>query len=334
MRNQRMDLFKCVAIYSVVLLHIKTGVLDGQTAALTRFAVPYFFLVAGYFAYGQGEGKLLKRARHSLLLWAASAGLVAILCAGMVWRSGWSFVIYLQQQFTPRAWLELLAFQILPFPYGYHLWFIGALPLLYGLWWAVTRLCRQRERDIPCRLLAAGAVLLLGLHLFLGEGCAILGRRSVPPQYLRNAWMDGLPFFLLGAWMRFDEEWIVSRVTHTMVGGGLLLGGGAVLAEQRLAGDQDLFAGSVLFALLLLAAAMKWPEVKQGPVRRWMCRCGSTLTFLIYMVHVPLYSFFYEWRAVPIFGWVVEQHLVSAPVIALLSTGIALLIRTGKERLT
>lgn len=333
MRNQRMDLFKCIAIYSVVLLHIKTGVLNGQTAALTRFAVPYFFLVTGYFAYGQGEEKMLKRARHALLLWAASAGLVSALCAGMVWRSGWSFLIYLQQQFTPQAWLELLAFQILPFPYAYHLWFIGALPLLYCLWWAVIRVCRRWGRDIPFRLLAAGAVLLLGIHLFLGEGCAVLGRGSVPPQYLRNAWMDGLPFFLLGAWMHFDEERIISGVTHTMIGGGLLLGGAAALAEQYLAGYQDLFAGSILFALLLMAAALKWPEVGQGPVRRWMCRCGSTLTFLIYMIHVPLYSFFCEWSYVPPFGWVVEHPLISAPVIAVLSTGIALLIRTGKERL-
>lgn len=38
MRNQRMNLFQCAAIYSVVLLYIKTGLLDGQTAALTRFA--------------------------------------------------------------------------------------------------------------------------------------------------------------------------------------------------------------------------------------------------------------------------------------------------------
>ena len=46
MRNQRMDLFQCVAIYSVVPLHIKTGLLDGQTAALTRFAAPFFLLGA------------------------------------------------------------------------------------------------------------------------------------------------------------------------------------------------------------------------------------------------------------------------------------------------
>ncbi len=329
MRNQRMDLFKCIAIYSVVLLHIKTGVLDGQTAALTRFAVPYFFLVAGYFSYGQGEKKLLERARRSLLLWAASAGLVAALCAGTVWRAGWSFLIYLQQQFTPRAWLELAVFQILPFPYGYHLWFIGAMPLLYLIWWAVTRLWPE----IPYRALAGAAVLLLGMNLFLGEGLALLGRGSVPVRYLRNAWLDGLPFFLLGAWMHSDQEWMVSRVTHTMIWGGLLLSGGAVLAGQSLAGDLDLFSGSVLFALLLMAAALKWPGVRQGPAGRLMCRCGSSLTFLIYMIHVPLYSFFCEWSHVPLFGWIVGHRLITAPVIAVLSTGIAVLVRDGKERL-
>ena len=37
-RNQRMDLFKCLAIYCVVFLHIKSGVQswDWTVTALTR----------------------------------------------------------------------------------------------------------------------------------------------------------------------------------------------------------------------------------------------------------------------------------------------------------
>lgn len=333
MRNQRIDLFKCAAIYCVVFLHIKTGRLDWAVTALTRFAVPYFFLVAGYFSYGQSEQKLLRRARHSLLLWAEGVGLVFVLCAAMVRRNPeWSVWVYLQQQFTPRAWGELLAMQLVPFPHSYHLWFIGSMPVLYVIWWAVTRLCRRAGRRSPTGCLAAAAVGLLGVHLLLTEGAALLGRESVPAQYLRNAWMDGLPFFLLGVWMYEKEPEITSRLSKGQIAAGLLLSGGAALAEQSLAGVQDLFAGSILFALLLLAAAMKWGTVGQNPAVRWMCFCGSSLTFYIYMIHVPLYGFFYEWSYVPLFGWIVEHPAAAAPVVALLSTVLALGLHWVKSR--
>lgn len=334
MRNQRIDLFKCIAIYCVVFLHIKTGRLDWAVTALTRFAVPYFFLVAGYFAYGQTEQKLLRRARHSLVLWAEGVGLVFVLCAAMVRRNPeWSVWVYLQQQFTPRAWAELLTMQLVPFPHSYHLWFIGAMPLLYGIWWAVTRLCRRAGRRIPAGALAAAGICLLGVHLLLGEGAALLGRDSVPAQYLRNAWMDGLPFFLLGVGMHEKEAEITSRLSKGPILAGLLLSGGAALAEQYLAGMQELFAGSILFALLLLAAGMKWGTVRQNPAARWMCFCGSSLTFYIYMLHVPMYGFFCEWSCVPLFGWIVDHPPIAAPVVALLSTGLAVGLQRVKNRI-
>ena len=63
MRNQRMDLFQCAAIYSVVPLHIKTGLLDGQTVALPRFATAgrlgAFWRGAPYLPVGRGAERRL-----------------------------------------------------------------------------------------------------------------------------------------------------------------------------------------------------------------------------------------------------------------------------------
>ena len=67
-RNQRIDLFKCLAIYSVTFLHIKSGVWDQPVTALSRYAVPYFFLVSGYFAFGKRPKQLLRQAGRAALM--------------------------------------------------------------------------------------------------------------------------------------------------------------------------------------------------------------------------------------------------------------------------
>ena len=133
-RNKRMDLFKCLAIYSVVFLHIKSGVQswDWTVTALTRWAVPCFFLVSGYFAWEKRPGRLLRQAGRSALMWAAALGLVLALCAAMILRHpGWSVWEYIRGQLTGQALRELLIGQVVPYPYAYHIWYIGALPLLY-----------------------------------------------------------------------------------------------------------------------------------------------------------------------------------------------------------
>lgn len=332
MRNGKIDLLKCVAIYSVVFLHIKSGVWDQLGAAVFRYAVPYFFMVSGYFAYGQGEKKLLRRALHALLLWLAAFGLVLGLCAAIVWRNpGWSAWDYISGQFTREATLTMLLTQSVPFPYAYHIWYIGALPILYLLWWVVTAVCSRAGRAIKPSALGWLGCGLLGIHLALSEGLPLLGHAPVDATLLRNVWLDGLPFFLLGLWLRGDQYRAVDRLSGKLIAGGIVLGNLLALWEQYIFGARDLFLGTVLTAVLLMVAALKRPQVSQGPLSRAACFCGRALTFSIYAIHVPLYSFFYEWQGVPAFRWVIEHRLAAPFVIAALSTVGALAVYGAKN---
>lgn len=329
-RNQRMDLFKCLAIYCVVFLHIKSGVQswDWTVTALTRWAVPYFFLVSGYFAWGKPPGRLLRQAGRAALMWAAALGLVLALCAGMILRHpGWSVWEYIRGQLTGQALRELLIGQVVPFPYAYHIWYIGALPLLYLLWGAISALAVRLGREVPCRLLAGLSCALLALHFCLSEGLGMLGREPVSPLLLRSAWLDGFPFFALGAWMRRDRERL--RALARPVPAAVLLLGSLLLTlgEQRLAGMVDLFFGSAVTAALLMVLAVGWPEVGRGPLRRAACWCGGRLTFLIYAIHVPLHgALFIEWQGGPAILWGTNHPRQVPFAIAALSTGLAVLL--------
>ena len=193
MRNQRIDLLKCAAIFSVVFLHIKSGLWDWPVTCLTRFAVPCFFLIAGYYAYGQGEGKLLRRAWHTFLLWLAGVGVAAALWAGMILRHpGWSLWPAFWDQIRLGSWLKLLVYQEVPFAYSYHLWFIGSMPLLYLAWrrrplscWQSTCFCRRGLPYWDGRSRRPNICATPGWtacpSFYWGRGCTETRRKSYPP---------------------------------------------------------------------------------------------------------------------------------------------------------
>ena len=55
-QNYKLDLFKCIAAYCVVLIHVPfPGMVGNAANCLARFAVPLFFLVSGYYSRGRSS---------------------------------------------------------------------------------------------------------------------------------------------------------------------------------------------------------------------------------------------------------------------------------------
>ena len=65
--NDKLDLFKCISIYAVVLAHIPLpGQFGWALCALAKFSVVLFFLTAGYFSYEKFPRVLARRAGLAL----------------------------------------------------------------------------------------------------------------------------------------------------------------------------------------------------------------------------------------------------------------------------
>ena len=181
--NDKLDLWKCVAIYSVIFIHI---LLPGQIGVavncLARFAVPLFFLSAGFFSWRSPPRVLSRRTvRTAGLLLFACLALLGLGCA-MARHGGASMGAYLLGRFTWANAASLVLWQLFPLPYSWPLWFLAALLMIYLMWWGLTALLRGR---LPHRLLA---VLALGLL----AGCG-WGRRRGPfwrcgSATARNSW--------------------------------------------------------------------------------------------------------------------------------------------------
>ena len=331
--NQRLNLIRCVAAYSVVFLHVRfPGDLGVAINCLARFAVPLFFLSAGYFSYGRPAPVLRRRVgRCTGQLLLACLPPLLLGCA-LAARRGEEVGRYLESRITAGGVLRLLLVQEIPLPYVWPIWFLAALVMIYVLWWGLTRLLGRDA--IPWNRLAVLALLTLALHLWLGEGRIYRGLKPVPTLWLRNVWLDGLPFFTLGGWLGSQEERLRRGARPWMVYGALGLGCALSLFERSRGDYVDLHLGSILMALSAMTAAIVWPDLKRDTWLNRLLSRGGALTFSIYALHIPLYGLLLEWREVPLFGWILDHPAITplavAGVCTLLAMGLAGIRGLGK----
>ena len=85
MRNRTFDLFKWVAALFVLLLHVPfPGDVGGTVRMFARWAVPFFFMVSGYFTCNtvrRGDtGRLVRRVRRLAGIYIPAACFYALWC--------------------------------------------------------------------------------------------------------------------------------------------------------------------------------------------------------------------------------------------------------------
>lgn len=66
-KNDCLNVWKGIAAFAVVLIHCTLPGVPGEIIkGIARFAVPLFFLISGYFAYGREDAVLRRREIHIL----------------------------------------------------------------------------------------------------------------------------------------------------------------------------------------------------------------------------------------------------------------------------
>ena len=69
--NKSINVLKCLAIFAVICIHCKLfnlGAKGGIVVALCRFAVPFFFMVSGYFSFFDNRSKALEKYKDEYLV--------------------------------------------------------------------------------------------------------------------------------------------------------------------------------------------------------------------------------------------------------------------------
>ena len=328
LRNQRMDLYKGIAIYSVIAIHVLfPGSFGSGIRALARFAVPFFFLTAGYFNFNASTHSLGRRAVRTLKQLVLSSIPYLLLGCLLTVKTGKSVWEWMKSFWGIRYLKEFFQFHTVPFPYAWQLWFLGALLTVYLLWWAFHTLAGAAGRSFPYDAAAIAAVVLLLLHLVLGEGLGLLGQET-DNRLLRNALLDGLPFFALGSWAAWRRRDIKAANIpwHYLILGGTALS----LIEAKLTGKQELYLGTLILLAGLMGRCIRYRRAPEGKLSHVLQFCGQELTLPIFVVHMLVLAAI---REIPVLSWLNNLSWLLPIVVAALSTLIALGLVWAKANL-
>lgn len=283
-RNQAIECCRLAAAVGVVFIHILfPGQLGSAVHCLARIAVPFFFVVSGYFAWGAEEGKIKKRAVDTLKLYAAAV--VLSLLWGMLREGilkGAPIVPWLLETFTVRnlaLWFVVNA----DFIGGGHLWYLTSLLVCYLVLYLYVRWNGGKYQF----LYVFGGVLL-ALQIVLNSYTIAVGL-SVSNLLYRNALLLGLPLFTLGIFLREHGSRLRETFALTNKKLVLLFGLGVVLSVLQWVafGEIELPIGAVLevFALMLLLVSAPSLAKEHTVPARMIAHFGSLSTF-VYITHL------------------------------------------------
>lgn len=269
-RNSCLDWIKGAACFFVVFMHCEfPGKLGVLVQCVSRFCVPFFFMVSGYFAWYEKP----KRPRYAAKL--RHVGCITLfavlfyLCVNCL-RSGFSWIRL--TDWSSVNWLKFLLFNEPNFVAG-QLWFLFALFYVYVLW-AITdrlKLYRFAYPMIP---------VLLSAYLLLAQGAYCLGFR-IPNYLYRNFLIEGFPLFLLGHLIHHNQTkiHISNRVFLTVLIASTLL----CMVERKLFGRDfgiQVCTFPQVISLFLLGCAN--PQFGKGSL---LARFGLLYSMYIYILH-------------------------------------------------
>ena len=207
--NYCLDFIKGIACILVVFMHCEfPGILGTAVQAVSRFCVPLFFMVSGYFCYFVStespdiSSKMIKKIKHvgKITLFACLAYIAFDIVQYFIFdRSVFTF--------SKGSLLNLIIFNQ-PFIVAGQYWFLFALLYDYILFALILKF-----RIIKYVYIIAFG--MIAVYIALAQGAHLLGIH-IPNCYYRNFLIEGLCFFVMGNWIHLQQ----CKLKFTPGGGG------------------------------------------------------------------------------------------------------------------
>ena len=285
MRNKSLDAVKAIAACLVVCIHVSFPGQAGQLVkVLARCAVPFFFMVSGYFCYYQNcnaSKRILSKILHIMKLFAVSVVFYFIWeCFMKVWN-GERVWTWIKGLVSTEHLKEFFVYNSTS-PVRAHLWFLPALIYCYLLALLIEK---WRMRKAAYCLVP----VLLVILLWRAEFCVLFDRFYHTMEY-RNFLFTGMSFFLTGQILHeYQDKIACKRQEQWMQGGlkaGMIFGVTLSMIEYAFRGAGEIYTGNCVAViclflwLILYGREINFPSV--------LVETGRKYAFLIYLLHPAL----------------------------------------------
>lgn len=278
-RNYTIDIFRIIGAFCVVALHSPLDALPNNAALflrlLCRWAVPFFFLVSGYFI-----AKNVKKRGNEVYLKSINNLLAIYVVSNIIYA-----VFYLVDA-NPDTTAELTFTKLLSGQSG-HLWFVAAS--IFGL--LLLQYCSNRYSD--GKLLAIGAFSFVAI-LALSGYSPLTGLTT---QRETTRYLTAIPFLFTGFLIARHEGFIarlsvIGCVAALIAGVALEFGEAFFLYKKFGAGphNQELLIGTAIIALGLFCLSLTYVI----PTDNAFSRAGRQYSLLVYLYHPVIIGAIYH----------------------------------------
>ena len=272
-RNRAIDAVRAVACIFVLFVHCPLpGAAGLYVSAIARFAVPFFLMVSGYYAFRGEQDAEYAAAKRQLGRTARLTLAGTLFCAAAntlrdTLRGG-----------HPLGWLNSLLNQT-----GLFRFFVfnRAIFLSSVMYYLFMLLYVYALFLLLVRTGALRASLCL-IPLLLGAGVVLNAGLKAPWYYTGNFLLTGLPFFLLGYWIAARRP----RIIHPEV----LLIPGVLLCclDTRFNAEIYCGPGALILSLSVFFTCLIHPQAR---LPEWLVRFGRRSSVILFLIHCQVRDF-------------------------------------------
>lgn len=276
-RADNIDILKAICAFLIVCIHVPfPGKVGAYFTALTRVAVPIFFMITGYFYSDTVARHREKQQIKKIFFLILEANLLFLLwnvALNILKRD--SIVIYIRSIFTSKNMLKFLALN--ESPLAGNLWYLGAILYVLVIVLLVDKLnCRK--------LLYYLTPILLITDLVLGKYSLLIFHREFPYILVRNFLCVGIPYFCIGNLIRekmCSEKWNKKVLWVLIIALAITcLVERFVLVNAGLNATRDHYISTTFLAISLFVYALKSNWSNAG-----LSLVGRTYSTWIYIIH-------------------------------------------------
>lgn len=250
-KNNTLNLIKAIAAISVVFIHIKFPNEAGNIiTSLARFAVPFFFMTSGYFAYQSNYNKERNLRNIKKILKITLFALIGYFIWKIIYYNYYGNLDLLYNRLTDKEFIKIF-FQYNKTVLGMHLWYLLALIYIYIMYYFIDK---YQVHKVSYYLIP----LILIINILLGE-ISIFNNIKIEYETTRNFILTGFPFFMIGNLINYNKDkfkfknktLVLSIIAFTIL----------TIIEYEIVGSCDIYISTIFLATFIFLYGIKNPNI-------------------------------------------------------------------------
>lgn len=270
--NYKLNFLKGIACMGVIFIHITFPGMFGQIIKYaSAYAVPIFFMTAGYYAMG-GKIATVKRRLNKIIKYFIYAYILFLGYNLLIAVKNHTMMTWISVNFNAKTLIKYICFCTIDF--AVPLWYLISMIELYIIWYFIVK--KQKEQS-ALKLIP----ILFILQILLTSYCETM---QLQWFWKINVITRALPWFLLGYYIRTNEGQQFKSIDTYKLLGMVVIGCIIVLTPIIFHTSIQFSAlGYIPYATGMFVLTLKNPNHHICKVIEYI---GANLSLNIYILHV------------------------------------------------